>query len=151
MEQEASQKKKNSIVLEPLDQGGITVLWQDIEDCIRKSIGDDAVVVANVSGQIRARLLQPWAIWKEDLVVAMLITGPVRDGFTGKNATMVHGLHGHLANDEWVDAAQQLEAILASMGYSQIVAWTFNPRVVELCNLFGWGTRTVCVKELTNG
>lgn len=152
MEQEASQKKKNSVVVEPMDHGAVTVFWSDIEAAVYASMpGADEVTFANVAGLIRKRVLQPWAIWKDGTVRAILITGPVSDGYSGNRAVMVHAFHGHLDDDEWVESERQLEIILTERKFTKIVSWTDNPRVVELCKLFGWGTRTVCVKELFHG
>ena len=141
-------KKANDITLEVLGQGLITTLWDDICQCITKSIGDDAVALSRMLSLIRGQVLQVWAVWKDGGVQTLIIVGPVADGFSERKAAMIHAIHGHLSNDDWLIAAKMFEEQLRQSGYSRIVAWTVVPAVEQLCSLLGWTTRTTIEKEL---
>jgi len=147
---EESQKKSSDdgVRLEIFKQTALTMFWEEIVSAITASIPDDPISLASICGRLRLGDMTAWGIWSGGKVGVIIITAPVSDGFTERTACMIHAIHGHISDDDWVSAARMLEDTLRSAGYSKILAWSQNDRVSELCALLGWPTRAVCWKDL---
>ncbi len=152
MEQEAYPKKKSNIVLEPMDQGAITVFWSEIEACVRASIDDDDASVARALMAVRSREMIPLAIWSGDKVAAILISRQMEDGYSGGKAMLIYGLHGDgLSMEGWLEAAKQFENYCRFARCRKILAYVKDDKIAKLATGLGWDTQTICWKELTHG
>ena len=137
------------VTLEPLDHGGMTLHWDEIEVCVRQSVGADEVTVANALGALRRREMLAWAVWHGGKVGAVMLTRPMDDGYSGGRAMLIYGLHGAgVTLPMWKSAARQFENACRKSGIRKVMAHTTSDRVLEIAVELGWNTQTFCWKEL---
>ena len=138
------------IKLSRLDQGNITLFWDELERSIRESIPDCTEhKVSAVFGQLRAGGLTAIGVWADGKIAGMIITGVATD--IGEPPTaVVYAIHGDLERGEWADAALQLENILITFGVCRIIGYT-NEASGKLARDLGWERKEYYVKELGDG
>lgn len=139
------------ISLEPLDYGGQSLHWDAIEQCVRESVGNDDMTVANAMGALRRKDMIAWAVWRDGKVAAIMVTRPVENGYSGGKAMLIYGLRGDLEMDDWHDAATQFESACRAAGATKIVAYLRDDRAARLANALGWTEQRMAWKELGNG
>lgn len=150
MEQEQQQTQRPTITLEPLDQGGITLHFDELTTAIRASIPDCTErIVANAMTGVRGKQLLAWAIWVGEMIHGYVLTQPMNAGYSGKQAMLIYALYSNdLTLDQWQEAISQLRDILREVGYIKICAITNNDRVREIVSTCGWKTSTYCELEV---
>ena len=151
MEHAVLNKTSESVSIAPLDQGAITLLWDEISACIRESVGDDPITESNALGALRAREMIAWAVRDSGKVVGILITRPVENGYSGGSAMLIYGVRGTLDLDGWRVASGQFEAACRGAGVRKITAFLQNDRSERLAHALGWQTKMMAWKELDNG
>jgi hypothetical protein len=125
--------------------------WADVETCLRKSIGDDEVTLANALGALRRQEMVAWAIWRDKEVVAIMITRIVDNGYAGGRAMLIYGLNGDASDTDWQDACAQLEEVCRTTGIQKLLAYTTQENVARLAVLLNWQQQTILWKEISNG
>ena len=150
MEQGESQKK-SSVRLDVLDWGTQTVFWDEIEKCVRESMDADEITVANALSAVRKRELFAIGIMVDGLFRAIILVRHVSDGYSGKRAMLIYGIHGDLPLEEWREAAAALFGIAKANGCSKIIAGTKQDSVTRLALALGFSASTTLEKEICHG
>ena len=150
MEQGESQKK-SSVRLDVLDWGTQTVFWDEIEKCVRESMDADEITVANALSAVRKRELYALGILVDGLFRAILLVRYVNDGYSGKKAMLIYGIHGDLPLEDWMEASSALFSIAHAQGCSKVIANTKQESVTRLALAIGFSASTMLEKEVQYG
>jgi hypothetical protein len=133
-----------TVAVELMEQGSITVHWDDLMDAARASIPDcDDQTLCRIAKGLRSETLQAWAIWCAERVHAVMITqAAVRD-------IHIVALRGNdLTLEDWQSAISAFCEFLRPYGIKRIVAITAVPRIIEIISSDGWRTKTYCEKDI---
>ena len=105
--------------------------------------GNDLAVLR----EIQSGKIQLWAIGvqkseKESVALGVVATSFVIDHLTGDRNLLVNALHKanesvELSDDVWLDGILHLKMYALQQGCKKIVAFSDNPRVVEMFERFG--------------
>lgn len=146
--QEASKEAKKTITLEPLDQGGITLHFDELVQAVKASTPDGSPwVSANAMQALRGRAMTAWAVWSSEKIQGFAITRPIRN--EGRQTLLVYALWGHdLTLAQWQEAIDALCTTVKPLGFTRVMAITDSPRVLDIVRADGWRIRNLCEKEV---
>lgn len=150
MEHEESQKK-SSVRLDVLDWGTQTVFWDEIEKCVRESMDADEITVANALSAVRKRELFAIGALVDGLFRAIGLVRYVNDGYSGRRAMLIYGIHGELSLEDWKEASSALFSIARAQGCSKVIASTKQASVTRLALAIGFSASTTLEKEVQHG
>lgn len=144
------ENKKSTITLELLDQGGITLHYDELLHAIKSSIPYwSMVMLANSVVALREKTLLAWAIWKGEQIQGFVLTQPAVSNYSGSECMVIYAICGQdMEIADWSEAITHLSNIIKPLGYSRLAAITDSPRVLEIINHTGWTIKSFCEKEL---
>lgn len=128
--------------------GSNFAMFQPYVKTIANGSGGSAAAVLR---EIQSGKIQLWAIGvqkseKERVALGVVATSFVLDHITGERNLLVNALHKaneevELSDDIWLDGVLHLKMYALQQGCKKIVAFSDNPRVIEMFEKFGGSAR----------
>ncbi len=141
--------KNRTVRLELFDDGMITLFWDDIMAALQANFDTDTQTIAMMAGQIRKKQLQVVGAWVDGRVGGLVVLRQVVTGIEGKVGLFMDAFYGRgLKDEQWLEAAQQLEDIARAAGFHALCGQSTVPRVAEVAKACGYKEFQAYVKEL---
>lgn len=136
------------ITLELLEQGGITRHWDSLIRAMRASVASvTETEIADACRKLRGRELVAFALWVDTQVHGYTVMEPVT--YKGEMAMNVYSIYGSdLSIDDWGEFIDQAIELLRGAGFKRLIAFTTNPRVLEIVRRTGWDMYSYCERIL---
>ena len=126
----------------------VSMYWPAIEEGIKKSLstrtmwtqqGVKNMLIGLMTGQIDCRFLI-----SSDIIYGFVITRVIEDPITGDKNLLIYSLYSsnRIPQEIWLEGAKELREDAYARGCTKVVAYSSEPRVLEMAKKLGFKDTT---------